>query len=396
MTPRRISVLGATGSVGQATLDLVSRAPEGAYQVVALTAHSNVDALAQLARTYRPEIAVIADPDLHGALKAALEGSGIAVAAGPEALVEAAQRESDWVMAAIVGAAGLAPTMAALAPGRVVALANKECLVCSGDLFLARARAVGATVLPVDSEHNALFQALRNEHRASVEAVTLTASGGPFRTWTREQMAAARRSDALAHPVWSMGDKISIDSATLMNKGLEVIEACRLFDLRPDQVKVVVHPQSIIHGLVEYTDGSVLAQMGSPDMRIPIASALAWPDRMDTPAERLDLARIGRLDFEAPDEVRFPSLAVARSALLHGEGMTAALNAANEIAVEAFLKDRIGFLDMIGVVTESLDRIDRAETLPKQFSGIEEAIGTDTRSRVLASEMADRFAARRG
>jgi 1-deoxy-D-xylulose-5-phosphate reductoisomerase len=286
--------------------------------------------------------------------------------------------------------------MAALAPGRVVALANKECLVCSGDLFLARARAVGATVLPVDSEHNALFQALRSEHRASVEAVTLTASGGPFRTWTREQMAAARRSDALAHPVWSMGDKISIDSATLMNKGLEVIEACRLFDLRPDQVKVVVHPQSIIHGLVEYTDGSVLAQMGSPDMRIPIASALAWPDRMDTPAERLDLARIGRLDFEAPDEVRFPSLAVARSALLHGEGMTAALNAANEIAVEAFLKDRIGFLDMIGVVTESLDRIDRAETLPKQFSGIEEAIGTDTRSRVLASEMADRFAARRG
>lgn len=396
MTARRISILGATGSVGQATLDLVSRAPEGRYHIVALTAHSNVEALAELARTYHPDIAVIADPDLRDALALALDGTGIDVAAGPDALVEAAQREADWVMAAIVGAAGLAPTMAALAPGRVVALANKECLVCSGDLFMARAREVGATVLPVDSEHNALFQALRSEHRASVEAVTLTASGGPFRTWSSEQMAAARRSDALAHPVWSMGDKISIDSATMMNKGLEVIEACRLFDLRPDQVKVVVHPQSIIHGLVEYADGSVLAQLGSPDMRIPIASALAWPDRMETPAQRLDLAIVGQLDFEAPDEARFPSLAVARTALLHGEGMTAALNAANEIAVEAFLKDRIGFLDMIGVVSDALDRIDGAETLPKRFSGIEEAIGTDTRSRVLASEMADRIAARRG
>lgn len=396
MTARRISILGATGSVGLATLDLVGRAGEGSYRVVALTAHSNVDALVELARRFRPEIAVIADPSKADALAEGLSGTGIETAAGPEALVAAAQRDSDWVMAAIVGAAGLEPSMAALAPGRVLALANKECLVCSGDLFMARAREVGATVLPVDSEHNALFQALDDDHRGYVEAVTLTASGGPFRTWTLDQMARARREDALAHPVWSMGAKISIDSATLMNKGLEVIEACRLFDLKPSQVKVVVHPQSIVHGLVEYSDGSVLAQLGSPDMRIPIASALAWPERMSTPAERLDLARLARLDFERPDEARFPALALARTALLHGEGMTSALNAANEIAVEAFLDGRIGFLDMIAVVSESLDAIDAAETLPKRFSAIDEAIETDRRSRTVTREVAARITARRG
>lgn len=395
MSARRISVLGATGSVGLATLDLVGRADPERYRVVALTAHSNVERLVELARRHRPEIAVIVDETKAKELSDALAGTGIECASGADALVEAAARDSDWVMAAIVGAAGLAPTLAALAPGRVLALANKECLVCSGDLFMSRARELGATVLPVDSEHNALFQALDDDHRRHVDAVTLTASGGPFRTWTLEEMARARREDALAHPVWSMGAKISIDSATLMNKGLEVIEACRLFDLRSDQVKVVVHPQSIVHGLVEYSDGSVLAQLGSPDMRIPIASALAWPERMRTPAQRLDLAQIGKLDFEKPDEARFPALSLARTALMHGEGMTSALNAANEIAVETFLDGRIGFLDMIAVVSDALDEVDGAETLPKRFADIDEAIATDLRSRDVARGVAKRLTAKR-
>lgn len=395
MRARRISILGATGSVGLATLDLIGRAEAGRYEIVALTANSNAEGLAELAKRYRPEVAVIADPSQFGALQDALAGTGIECTSGPEALVEAASRHADWVMAAIVGAAGLAPTLAALAPGRVVALANKECLVCSGDLFMSRARDIGATVLPVDSEHNALFQALDESHRGHVDCVTLTASGGPFRTWTLEDMARATREDALAHPVWSMGAKISIDSATLMNKGLEVIEACRLFDLRSDQVKVVVHPQSIIHGLVEYSDGSVLAQLGSPDMRIPIASALAWPERMRTPAERLDLAKIAKLDFERPDEARFPALALARTALMHGEGMTSALNAANEIAVETFLNGHIGFLDMIAVVSESLDEVDGAETLPKRFADIDEAIATDLRTRDVARGVVKKLTAKR-
>lgn len=384
---RRISVLGATGSVGLATLDLIRRAPRGQYGIVALTANSNAAALANLAREFRPEIAVVADPGAGQQLAAALEGTGIAWACGRGALIEAAGMDADWVMAAIVGSAGLMATAAALRDGATLAIANKECLVCAGTLFMQTARARGATVLPVDSEHNAIFQAMRAEHAAHVVRIILTASGGPFRDWPMERMATVSRADALAHPVWEMGEKISIDSATMMNKGLEVIEACRLFDLAPDQVDVVVHPQSIVHGLVEYADGSVLAQLGSPDMRIPIASALAWPQRMETPAERLDLARLSRLDFEAPAPDRFPALRVAREALEHGEGATAALNAANEAAVAAFLAGRIGFLDIVRTVSDVLSAMDRRETLPKRFSAFDEALDVDARARSVADDL---------
>ncbi|MEE2567533.1 1-deoxy-D-xylulose-5-phosphate reductoisomerase [Hyphobacterium marinum] len=391
--PRRISVLGATGSVGLATLDLVRRAPQGTFEIVALTAHRNVEGLADLAREFSPEIAVAADPQCGSALSDALAGTSVRTACGPDALIEAAGMDADWVMAAIVGSAGLMASAAALRPGAALAIANKECLVCSGDLFMQTARARGATVLPVDSEHNAIFQALRDEHRGHVSRITLTASGGPFRDWPADRMAGVTRRDALAHPVWEMGEKISIDSATMMNKGLEVIEACRLFDLAPAKVDVVVHPQSIVHGLVEYGDGSVLAQLGTPDMRIPIASTLAWPERMETPAERLDLARLSRLDFETPDPERFPALRVAREALEHGEGATAALNAANEVAVAAFLAGRTGFLDIVRTVEDVLSAMDRRETLPKRFSAFDEALDIDARARRVADEMIGRLSA---
>jgi 1-deoxy-D-xylulose-5-phosphate reductoisomerase len=384
---RRISILGATGSVGTATLDLVSRAAEGTYQIVALTAHSNVEELARLAQKFRPEIAVIADESRAGDLADALAGTGVETAGGEAALIEAASRPVDWTMAAIVGAAGLRPTAAALQPGSILAIANKECLVCAGELFMDLARQRDARVLPVDSEHNAIFQAIYPGHDRHIRKITLTASGGPFRDWPAARMKSVSREDALAHPVWSMGDKISIDSATLMNKGLEVIEACRLFALPPEQVDVVVHRQSVIHGLVEYVDGSVLAQLGSPDMRIPIASTLAWPERMETPCEPLDLAALSRLDFEPPDETRFPALRIAREALIAGEGATAALNAANEIAVAAFLKGKIGFLDIPRLVSDSLAEMDRAETLPERLSGIEDALQLDRAARDVASRL---------
>ena len=378
---RRISILGATGSVGTATLDLISRAEPGRFDVVALTAHSNVAALADLARTYRPDIAVIGDVAYASALEAALAGTGIETAAGPEALIDAAARPVDYTMAAIVGSAGLRPAAAALQSGSILALANKECLVCAGDFFMDLARQRGARILPVDSEHNAIFQAIYPGHDKHIRRIILTASGGPFRDWPVEKMKGVSRADALAHPVWSMGDKISIDSATLMNKGLEVIEACRLFGLPSEQVDIVVHRQSVIHGLVEYIDGSVLAQLGSPDMRIPIASTLAWPERMETPAQPLDLAALSRLDFEAPDESRFPALRIARDALLAGEGATACLNAANEVAVGAFLGDQIGFLDIPGLVADCLDTMGRNAMLPKRFSGIEDALEVDRLAR---------------
>ena len=384
---RRISILGATGSVGTATLDLVSRATEGTYQIVALTAHSNVEELARLAKKFRPEIAVIADESRAGDLADALAGTGVETAGGEAALIEAASRPVDWTMAAIVGAAGLRPTAAALQPGSILAIANKECLVCAGELFMDLARKRDARVLPVDSEHNAIFQAIYPGHNRHIRKITLTASGGPFRDWPAARMKSVSREDALAHPVWSMGDKISIDSATLMNKGLEVIEACRLFALPPEQVDVVVHRQSVIHGLVEYVDGSVLAQLGSPDMRIPIASTLAWPERMETPCEPLDLAALSRLDFEPPDESRFPALRIAREALIAGEGATAALNAANEIAVAAFLKGKIGFLDISRLVSDSLAEMGRAETLPERLSGIEDALQLDRAARDVASRL---------
>ncbi|PIW31987.1 MAG: 1-deoxy-D-xylulose-5-phosphate reductoisomerase [Rhodobacterales bacterium CG15_BIG_FIL_POST_REV_8_21_14_020_59_13] len=378
---RRISILGATGSVGSATLDLISRAEPGTFDIVALTAHTNVAALAEISRAWHPQIAVIGDESLAGELSDALSGTGIETAGGPDALIEAASRPVDYTMAAIVGSAGLRPAAAALQSGSILALANKECLVCAGDYFMELANQRGARILPVDSEHNAIFQAIYPGHEKYIRRIILTASGGPFRDWPAEKMAGVSRADALAHPVWSMGDKISIDSATLMNKGLEVIEACRLFQLPPGMVDIVVHRQSVIHGLVEYIDGSILAQLGSPDMRIPIASTLAWPERMETPSAPLDLAALARLDFEAPDEARFPALRIAREALLAGEGATSCLNAANEVAVGAFLAGRIGFLDISGIVSGCLDAMDRKSMLPKRFAGIDDALDIDRLAR---------------
>lgn len=342
---RRVTILGSTGSVGTQTVDLLSRAPER-YQVAALTAHRNVARLAEQARALRAELAVIADPACYNALKAALAGTNIAVAAGPEAVVEAAQYDSDWVMAAIVGAAGLPATMAAARRGALVAFANKETLVCAGPLMMKLATQAGARLLPVDSEHNAIWQVFDAERVEAVTRLILTASGGPFRTMSCADMAHMTAKEAVKHPVWAMGAKISVDSATMMNKGLEIIEAHFLFNMPSEKIDVVIHPQSVIHSMVEYADGSVLAQLGSPDMRTPIGYTLAWPERMATPAARLDLARLGQLTFEAPDPERFPALTLARQALQAGGTAPAILNAANEEAVAAFLAGAIGFLDI--------------------------------------------------
>jgi 1-deoxy-D-xylulose-5-phosphate reductoisomerase len=352
--PRRVTILGATGSIGRSTLALLAEHP-ARFQVEALTAHRNVAALAAAARAVGARHAVIADAGLHGELAAALAGTGTEPAAGATALVEAAQRPADWVMAGIVGAAGLAPTLAALERGATVALANKEALVCAGTLVLAAARRGGATLLPVDSEHNAIFQALACGRPEAVERITLTASGGPFWAMERAAMAAVTPAQAVAHPRWSMGAKISVDSATMMNKGLEVIEAHHLFGLPEPKIEVLVHPQSVVHGMVAFRDGSILAQLGPTDMRVPIAHALAWPDRLTTGLERLDLARLGRLDFLAPDPERFPALGLARAALRAGGGAPTVLNAANEVAVAAFLAGRIGFLDIARMVAEVLE-----------------------------------------
>ena len=353
---RTVTVLGSTGSVGTQTLELLAAEP-GRFQVKALVAGRNTDLLAQQAIALGAEMAVIADPSLYQALREALAGTNIAVAAGPEAVVEAALLDADWTMAAITGAAGLASTLAAIRRGKSVALANKEALVCAGEVMLKAVRDAGATLLPVDSEHNAIFQSLADGNHGSVEKIILTASGGPFRTATHEEMARATPEIALKHPVWSMGAKISIDSATMMNKGLELIEAARLFNLDESQIGVLIHPQSVIHGMVCYHDGSVLAQLGSPDMRIPIAHTLAWPKRMATPSPRLDLAAVARLDFAEPDLMQFPALRLARAALKAGGGTPAILNAANEIAVAAFLNRRIGFLDIASTVEMVLDSL---------------------------------------
>jgi 1-deoxy-D-xylulose-5-phosphate reductoisomerase len=362
--PRTVTVLGSTGSVGTQTIELLAAEP-GRFQVKALVAGRNTELLAQQAIALGAEMAVVADPSAYAELKQALAGTNIACAAGPEAVVEAASLHADWTMAAITGAAGLASTLEAIKGGASVALANKEALVCAGEVMLRAVRDAGATLLPVDSEHNAIFQSLADGNRGAVEKIVLTASGGPFRTSTHAEMAAATPEKALKHPVWSMGAKITIDSATMMNKGLEVIEAARLFGLEEEQIGVLIHPQSVIHGMVCYRDGSVLAQLGSPDMRIPIAHTLAWPERMATPSPRLDLAAVGRLEFSEPDLVQFPALRLARAALRAGGGAPAILNAANEIAVEAFLKKRIGFLDIAGTVERVLDSMGtrRADTL---------------------------------
>lgn len=378
MERRRISIFGATGSVGQSTLDLIGREPE-VFEVVALTANRDAEALAHAARAFRAKMAVIADESHYETLRQALAGSGIEVAAGDQALVDAARIEADWTMAAIVGCAGLRPTLTALQQGRTVALANKESLVSAGVLMMEAVRRSGATLLPVDSEHNAIFQCLAGGRIEDVRRITLTASGGPFRTFTREEMKMVTPAQAVRHPNWSMGAKISIDSATMMNKGLELIEAHHLFPVGLDRLGILVHPQSVIHSLVEFCDRSTLAQLGSPDMRIPIAHALAWPERLETPCTPLDLVAIGRLDFEEPDEERFPAIRLARAAAEADGAAPAILNAANEVAVEAFLQGKIGFLDIATIVAETLERYS-----PMGPQGIEDVFMIDHEARRVA------------
>lgn len=386
-TTKRITILGATGSVGQSTLDLINR-DRDVFEVVALTANSDVAGLARIARESRAQMAVIGNPALAGDLADALAGSGIETAAGANAISDAAAMDTDLVMAAIVGAAGIPSVMAAIEAGNTVGLANKESLVSAGSLMLEAARKRGVIILPVDSEHNAIFQCFDHERPAGISSIILTASGGPFREWSREDMRNVTPERAVKHPNWSMGAKISIDSATLMNKGLELIEARYLFDLPPDDCRIIVHPQSVIHSLVEYRDGSVLAQLGAPDMRVPIAHVLAWPDRMDTPCERLNLAEIARLDFEEPDPVRFPAIALARSAMEAGGARPAILNAANEEAVAAFLGKRIGFLDIAAIVADVLDGY-----APDAPTHLDDVFAIDKAARIKAQEQMDHYAA---
>ncbi|MBV8133716.1 MAG: 1-deoxy-D-xylulose-5-phosphate reductoisomerase [Alphaproteobacteria bacterium] len=376
---RRVTILGSTGSVGQNTVDLLLRNAEE-FEVEGLTANRNPVRLAEQARALRARFAAIADPVHYPALKEALAGTGIETACGAQAIVEAALRPADWVMAAIVGAAGLAPTLAAVQRGAIVALANKEALVCAGDLVMQEVTRCHATLLPVDSEHNAIWQCFDLARVDTIERIILTASGGPFRERNFEDMRGVTPQEAIAHPNWSMGAKISVDSATMMNKGLEIIEAHHLFQLPLDRVEVVVHPQSIVHGAVVYRDGSVLAQLGSPDMRTPIAYALAWPDRIETPTKRLDLTAVGRLTFEPPDERRFPALRVAREALVRGGGCPTVLNAANETAVHAFLEGRIGFLEIVETVERTLDQLPGGK-----LESLDDVYNFDTAAREVAA-----------
>jgi len=380
---RRVTILGSTGSVGQSTVDLLLRNPHG-FAVEALTANRNPGRLAEQARALRARFAAIADPIHYQALKDALAGTGTETACGPQALIEAARRPADWVMAGIVGAAGLAPTLAAIRRGVIVALANKEVLVCAGGLVMQEVVRCGATLLPVDSEHNAVWQCFDHARSETIERIILTASGGPFRERAFEDMREVTPQEAVAHPNWSMGAKISVDSATMMNKGLEVIEAHHLFRLPLERIEIVVHPQSIVHSAVVYRDGSVLAQLGSPDMRTPIAYALAWPDRIATPTKRLDLAAVGRLTFESPDERRFPALRVAREALIRGGGCPTVLNAANETAVHAFLEGRIGFLDIVETVERTLERVPGGK-----LESLDDVYNFDTAAREVAAGLSN-------
>jgi 1-deoxy-D-xylulose-5-phosphate reductoisomerase len=392
---RSVSILGVTGSVGQSTLQVIEelRGQGLDVPVEAITAGRNVAALADACRRLKPRYAAIADPKLLDDARAALAGLSVEVGAGPSALEEAGARPADWVMSAIVGAAGLAPTMAAVRRGALVALANKECLVCAGPLFIEAAKAHDATLLPVDSEHNAIFQVLT--HPARVEKITLTASGGPFRTASREAMARATPTEACAHPRWSMGRKISVDSATLMNKGLELIEAAYLFGFKSENVDILVHPESTVHSFVHYVDGSVLAQLATPDMRIPIAYALAWPDRATVSTARLDLAALGSLTFEAPDRARFPALDLCRNALNAGAAATTALSAANEIAVQAFLESRIRFLDICRIVEEVMAALEGTEAglIAKTPSSFDDVAAVDQAARRAARTIAGSLAA---
>jgi 1-deoxy-D-xylulose-5-phosphate reductoisomerase len=379
---RTLSILGATGSVGRSTLDLVG-SHEDEFEIEAVTAQSNVAALADIAIRHRARLAVIGDAQRYGELVERLAGTGIAAGAGESALVEAAARPVDCVMAAIVGAAGLKPTFAAAQGGRRLALANKECLVSAGDVFMRAVRQAGTELLPVDSEHAAALQAIGGADPADIERIVITASGGPFRTWTREALARATPEEAAKHPNWSMGPKITIDSATLMNKGLELIEAFHLFPMKAEQLDVVVHPQSIVHCLVEYRDGSVLAQLANPDMRTPIALSLAWPRRMHAPTKRLDLVALGALSFEAPDAIRFPALRLARYALELGKTAGAVLSAANEVAVEGFVTKRLGFLEIAAVVEKVLEAAERSGLI-RHATDLTDVLAVDAAARELA------------
>jgi 1-deoxy-D-xylulose-5-phosphate reductoisomerase len=387
---RSVTVLGATGSIGDSTMDLLRGARER-YRVEAVTGNSNVQGLAKLAREFNVRFAAVADPSRLSELREALAGSGIECGAGESAVIEAAARPADWVMAAVSGAAGLKPALAAVDRGATVALANKECLVCAGDFFMERAAKAGACILPSDSEHNALFQALASGNRDELVRVIITASGGPFRTWAASEIEQATLAQALKHPNWSMGQKITIDSASMMNKGLEVIEAAYLFSLKPDEIDVLVHPQSIIHGMVEFSDRSVVAQLGAPDMRIPIAHCLGWPDRIKGPSARLDLAKIGQLTFEAPDFQRFPGLRLAYEALRTGQGATTVFNAANEVAVAAFIAGKIRFGAIARLVEATIDSWIRSSNLAPLHSA-DVAIAVDHNARNLAASLLPQIA----
>ncbi|MDB5420721.1 MAG: 1-deoxy-D-xylulose-5-phosphate reductoisomerase [Brevundimonas sp.] len=387
MIRRKVSVLGSTGSVGCSTLDLMDQAEmagTGAFEVEVLTGGSNVARLAEQAMRWRPSLVVIADPKKLADLRDALAGTGIETASGDTAIVEAATRPVEWVMASIVGAAGLRSTWAAAGTGATLALANKESLVCCGPRLIQRVKASGGRLVPVDSEHSAIFQVFPSEAPERVARLILTASGGPFRQTSLADMARMTPEQAVAHPNWSMGAKISIDSATMANKGLETIEAAYLFDMAADRIDIVVHPESIIHSMVEYVDGSTLAQMGPPDMKTPIACALAWPDRLGWPAPKLDLAAVGRLTFEAPDETRFPSLRLAREALVAGGAAPTVFNAANEVAAYAFLDRKLGFLNIAAVVAETLDRAKTEGMMTGTEDACDAALAVDAEARRIA------------
>lgn len=384
---RRVSILGATGSIGESTVDLIARTPDR-FDVVALTGGRNVARLAEQARALRAEIAVTAHDDCLPALRDALAGSGIAVAAGSAALIEAAERPADWTMSAIVGAAGLAPGFAALRQGKTLALANKESLVTAGALLLAQARDHSATVLPVDSEHSAIFQALTGEDMAAVERIVLTASGGALRDWPLERLATATVRDALAHPNWSMGARITIDSASMFNKAMELIETREYFGIEPDRIEVVVHPESIIHSMVGFRDGAMMAHLGAPDMRHAIGYALNWPERSELPVARLDLVALGALTFRHADETRWPALRLAREVMQAGGMAGAVFTAAKEVALDHFMDGRIGFAEMAAVVEGTLDAISRDCGLGNAPESLEVVLAMDHLARQTAARVA--------
>jgi len=384
---KTITILGSTGSIGDSTIDIIERAEPGTYKVVALTANNNAQKLAAQAKSLDAEFVALANPDNAERLRQLLDGTGIEMGVGPQSLIEAASRKADFTMAAIIGAAGLEPTLAAVRQGNHIGLANKECLVCAGETFMSAIEQYGATLLPVDSEHNAIFQVLESDQPSGVRRLILTASGGPFREHSYEQLQNVTRENALNHPVWSMGAKISIDSATLMNKGLELIEASYLFHRPSSDIDVIVHPQSIIHSMVEYIDGSVLAQLGSPDMRTPIAYAMGWPNRISAPVQRLDFTQISALTFFKPDTEKFPALRLAREALETGGQAPAILNAANEIAVAAFLDGKITFLDIAKIVEKTLNKHASDTQFLTAPDTVQSVIDVDFASRATAREI---------